>query len=368
MINQPSYVKTASYMVIFALTIATLVIARQFLIPLVFAMLLSFLLLPISSFLERKGLHRAVAILISLVVAFIVIGGLMYFLYYQIRTFADDGPLLKEKLNEKMVELQKFISTKFKVSQWEQDKWLKKQTTNMMESGGQYITNVFAFTGNILAGVVVLPIYIFFMAMYRDKIKKFICKVTPNEKDSHVMNVASKTAKVSQKYIKGLLIDISILAVLNSTGFLILGIDYAILLGVLAAILNLIPYVGVLIGSIFPVMIALLTKDSTSVAFGALGVCLVVQFLDNNFLTPKIVGSSVSINPLATLIAIIAGGMLWGIAGMILFIPLLGMMKVIFDSFPLSQPFGYLIGEEEEMKSIFNIKKFHKNVSIEKET
>jgi len=368
MTTQPSYVKTASYMVIFVITIATLVLARQFLIPIVFAMLLSFLLLPISKFLERKGIHRMIAILISIICALIVIGGLLYFLYFQMKTFADDGPLLREKLNEKMGDLQKYISINFKVSKWEQNKWMKEQSSNMVNSGGQYLSGVFAFTGNILASVVVLPIYIFFMTMYREKVKKFICKVTPNEKDSYVMKVASKTAKVSQKYIQGLLIDISILAVLNSTGFLLLGIDYAILLGVLAAILNLIPYVGVLIGSIFPVMIALLTKDSTSVAFGALAVCLVVQFLDNNFLTPKIVGSSVSINPLATLIAIIVGGLLWGLAGMMLFIPILGMLKVIFDSFPLSQPLGFLIGEEDEMKSIFTIKKFHKNVIIEKET
>ncbi len=371
MTNQPTYVKTASYMFIFSITIAAMVIGRQFLIPIVIAMLLSFLLLPISSFLERKGLHRAIAIVISLICAFIIFGGLIYFLYFQILTFADDGPLLKEKLNEKLGDLQRYIFEHFKVSKWEQNKWIKEQTDSMIDSGGQYLTDVFAFTGNFLASVVVLPIYIFFMTMYRDKVKKFICKITPNENDSHVMKVASKTAKVSQKYIQGLLIDIGILAVLNSIGFLILGIDYAILLGVLAAVLNLIPYIGVLIGSIFPIMIALLTKDSSSAAFGALGVCLLVQFLDNNFLTPKIVGSSVSINPLATLISIIAGGMIWGVAGMMLFIPLLGMMKVICDGFPKSQPIGFLIGEEEEMNSIFmikNIKMFSKNVKIENES
>jgi len=193
------------------------------------------------------------------------------------------------------------------------------------------------------------------MTLYKDKVKTFICKITPAEENNHVLEVARKTAKVSQKYIQGLLIDIAILAVLNSVGFLILGIDYAILLGIIVAILNLVPYIGVLIGSLIPFFIALLTKDSSAAAFGAIGVCIVVQFLDNNFLTPKIVGSSVSINPLATLLAIIIGGMLWGIAGMMLFIPVLGMAKVILDGFTSTQPFGYLIGEEEKMKSTVNL-------------
>ena len=366
MTNQPTYVKTASYLIIFFLTVTILILGKQFLIPLVLAILLSFLLLPVSSFFERRGVHRGIAIVLSLIVALIILGGFLYFIYFQIMMFADDGPLLKEKLTEKITELQKYISSHYKVSKWEQNKWLKEQTDGMVDSGGKYLSSIFSVTGSILAAFALIPIYIFFMTLYRDKIKLFMCKITPNEKDSHILEVARKTASVSQKYIRGLLIDIALLSVLNSIGFLLLGIDYAILLGILAAILNLVPYIGVLVGSIFPFMIALLTKDSTSAAFGAIGVCVVVQFLDNNFLTPKIVGSSVSINPLATLIAIIVGGLIWGIVGMMLFIPLLGMMKVILDSFPKSQPFGYLIGEESEMKSMMSFKKIQDLIIIKK--
>lgn len=365
-VHQPVNIQTATYLIIVSLTIAILVVGRTFLISITLAMLLSFLLLPISRYLEQKGLHRAISIIISILIAAIVIGGVGFFIFNQVANFAEDGPLLKEKLNEKILELQKFVYRNFNITRWEQNKWFKEQTASMLDSSGQYLSGAFTFTGHLLAAISLMPIYIFFMTLYRDKVKVFLCKVTPLVQNEHILSVAHKTAQVSQKYMRGLIIDIGILAVLNSIGFLLLGIDYAILLGIIVAILNLVPYIGVLVGSIIPFMMALLTKDSSTAAFGSIGVCLAVQFLDNNFLTPKIVGSSVSINPLATLLAIIVGGMLWGIAGMMLFIPLLGMAKVILDSFPSSQPFGYLIGEEEKMKSSVNMEYLKKIILLKK--
>lgn len=252
MTQQSGFVKTASIMIIFSLTILILIAGKQFLIPLILAILLSFLLLPISTYLEKKGLHKGIAIVVSILIAFVVIGAVVYFLYYQVMNFADDGPLLKQKLNEKILDIQKYVSSHYKVSKGEQNQWMKQQTDSLMNSSGQYLSGIFAFTGNFLASISLLPIYIFFLTIYKEKIKMFLFKVTPSVQNEHVLDVARRTAKVSQKYIRGLLIDISILAVLNSVGFLILGINYAILLGILAAILNLVPYIGVLIGSIFP--------------------------------------------------------------------------------------------------------------------
>jgi len=348
--SQTFFSQTAYFLITLSLTVCILIVARQFLIPIAMAMLFSFLLLPISRFLENKGIHRVVAIIVSILFAFLVLGALGFFVYYQIANFADDGPLLREKLNEKITELQKYVYQHYKISRGEQNRWFHEQSDALLDSSGKYISNIFAFTGNFIASFTLIPIYIFFMTLYRDKIKVFLCKITPTIHNDHIIAVARKTAKVSQKYMQGLLLDIGILAVLNSIGFLLLGVPYAILLGILLAILNLIPYIGVLIGSCIPFMMALLIQDSTSAAFGAMGVCVAVQFIDNNFLTPKIVGSSVSINPLATLLSIVVGALLWGVAGMMLFIPLLGMAKVILDSFPQSQPIGYLIGEETRMK------------------
>lgn len=281
----------------------------------------------------------------------VVVVGLLFFLSSQVMTFSEDLPLLKVKLAEKFTFVQKMISDKFHVSEQKQIIWLQDQLVKLMESSGQIFGSVFSATGNFLAAATLIPIYIFFFTFYRHKFKDFVKYVAPIDQHDHVLNVMRRTSQVSQKYLVGLLIDISILAILNSIGFLVLGINHAILLGVLAGLLNIIPYIGVLIGSIFPILMALLTKDSIWIAGGALGVCVFVQFLDNNFITPKVVGSAVSINPLATMIALLIGGTIWGVAGMMLFIPFLGMLKVIFDNVEQFRPFGFLIGEEQKIKS-----------------
>lgn len=360
MITLPGYLKLAVVLFITFMVIAFLYVASAFLIPLVFAILLSFLLLPVSRFLTRKGLHHGISIVLSILLALVVIGGIAFFFYTQIQSFAEDGPMLKEKFNEKVADIQQYISQNFSVSKREQKQFVEEQTETLKESGGDYLSTFFSFTGTMLAAISLIPIYIFFFTYYKKKIKIFICKLIPESQNKYIIGVIGTTAKVSQKYIQGLLIDIGILAVLNYIGFQLLGIEHAILLALMAAILNLVPYIGVFIGSIFPFAMALLTKDESWVAFAAVGVCVVVQFLDNNFITPKVVGSSVSINPLATLLAIIVGGFIWGVMGMMLFIPLLGMAKVVLDSFPESQPYGYLIGEEEEYKPKMNLPAFLK--------
>jgi predicted PurR-regulated permease PerM len=136
-----------------------------------------------------------------------------------------------------------------------------------------------------------------------------------------------------------------IIAVLNTVGLLLLGIEYAFFFGALAAFLNIIPYLGIIIGSILPIMMALLTKDSIWYAVGVAGAFTAVQFLEGNFITPNIVGSKVSVNPLAAIVALIFGGMLWGPSGMILSIPFTAIVKVILDNIESLEPFGFLLGE-----------------------
>ncbi len=320
------------------------------LIPLSIAILITFLLMPVSRKLQQKGVPAIPAIIMSIILMLIVAFGLIFFLSTQMMSFSEEMPLLRDKITDKFGVLQQFISDRFHVSEKRQVEWLREQLINTLQSSGQLFSNIFTATGSFLAAVALIPIYIFFFTYYRHKFIEFMKSITPPEKHDWMINIMHRTSMVSQKYLVGLLIDISILSVLNSIGFLILGIQHAVLLGVIAGILNIIPYIGVLIGSIFPISIALLTHDSIWVAVGALGVCVFVQFLDNNFITPKVVGSAVSINPLATMIALLTGGYLWGVAGMMLFIPYLGMLKVVFDNVDRLRPFGFLIGEEQNLK------------------
>lgn len=329
-----------------ALIIAFLVIGKPVLLPLALAMLFSFLLLPISKKLEEWKFPRALAIIISLVIALLVVGGLMYFFYKQVLMFVEDWPQLSKQLTEKIDSIYNYIGQRFNVSKFEQKSWINERISNAGSSAGQFALSVFTATGSFIATVVLLPIFIFFMTYYRDKFRHFVHLVSKEDKAEHAIDVAKKISTVSQKYIKGLFIDIVILSVLNSTGFLIFGLEHAILFGVLAAFLNIIPYIGVTIGSILPILMALITHDGFSTAIGVAAVCFGVQFLDNNFITPNVIGGSVSINPFTAILALTTSAMIWGLVGMVMAIPTMGMLKVAFDNIESMKPIGFLIGEE----------------------
>lgn len=333
-------------LLLLALVIAFLVLGKEILLPLTIAGFFTFLLLPVSQKLEQWKFPRAVAIIISIILAMAVFVAFIYFFYAQIISFADDIPALKKSLNLKLETLQQFIRENFNISKRDQINWWNTKLNETAQSGDDIVMGLFSATGAFFANLALIPIYIFFITYYREKFKTFISLVARENKADNIVEVIKKVSNVSQMYLKGIFLDVVILSVLNSAGFMILGIPHAILFGVLASVLNIIPYIGVLIGSILPVAMALLTKDEIGYAIGAAGVCVFVQFLDNNFITPYVVGSSVSINPLTSMIALVASAMIWGLPGMVLSIPLTGMIKVVCDNMDSMKQYGYLLGEE----------------------
>ncbi len=349
--QMPRYVKIFFFLAITIMLCYSLSVASEILIPIAVAIFFTFLLFPISDWLQTKRWPKSIAILVSILVALIVVVGLLYFFIYQILSFKEDLPELEKSLQVKLDDLQNFIETRANFSRKEQSVWVDQKVSDLGNDASTYIMNIFSATGAVLADLALIPIYIFFITYYSDRFRYFVSLLTENQYHEKIFSIMNKVSKVSQLYIKGILIDILILSVLNSTGFLILGLKHAILFGTLAAFLNVVPYVGVMIGSIFPIIIALLTKDSAWYAVGVVGVCTFVQFLDNNFITPKVVGSSVSINPLAATVALIIGASLWGVMGMILFIPITGMLKVLCDNVTQLQPYGYLLGEGKSIES-----------------
>jgi predicted PurR-regulated permease PerM len=342
----PFYIRLTFQLILATLIVFILFVARDILIPFTIAVFFTFLLLPISNKLHAWKVPKALSIIISIIVAAIFFVGLLYFFYSQVISFADDLPLLEEKLYQKLETIQQFVYSTFDISKSDQRDWLNAKLQENSNSSGKIIVNLFTATGALLANFSLIPIYIFFLTFYKDKFRQFVVAVVTNDNHEKVLEVFKKISMVSQKYLKGVFLDVLILSILNSTGFLILGLKHAILFGVLAAILNIVPYIGVLVGSILPVIMALLTKDEIGYAIGAAGVCIVVQFLDNNFITPYVVGSSVSINPLTAILVLVASANLWGVAGMILCLPLTGMLKVVCDHVDRLKPYGFLIGEE----------------------
>ena len=342
--NQWEY-NIAVKLFIFLAVLAILIMGKDLLLPLMIAIFFTFLLYPISRKFESFKIPRALSIIVSILFSIIIFGGLIYFFINQLNSFSEDLPQLKNQIAIKGSRVLEWIELRTNISQENQILWLKEKAVDSAKSSPEMLMGIFTSTGSFIASLALIPFYIFFLTYFREKYKRFIILVA-EENNKKAIEIIKKISLVSRRYLKGIFLDVLILSVLGSIGYLILGIEHAILFAVLAAMLNIIPYIGVLIGSLLPVLMALITKDDIGYAFGAIGVAVFVQMIDNNFISPYVVGSSVSINPLTAIIALIIGALVWGTAGMILSIPLTGMLKVVFDNIDSLKPYGYLIGEE----------------------
>lgn len=343
--TSPFYLRVTCFLLSIALLLCGLYWAQAILIPVLAAMLLAFLVLPIVGKLHRWRLPNWLAALLGVMAVLAVGIALFGFLSWQILSFSGDMPMMQSALEQKGSHISTYIEQQFNVSRETQAEWLRKKRDTFIDEGANSAMNIFTATGAAVAGLALIPFFMFFMLLYREKFKKSIEFLAP-ESHEKVLEVIRKIAQVSQQYLQGMLLVILILSVLNSIGFLFLGLKYAVLMAFIAGVLNIIPYVGVMIGSLIPVAIALVTKESPMYAVGAFGVCMFVQFLENNFITPKIVGSSVNLNPLSSLLALLFGGLIWGLAGMIFAIPMAGIFKVICDNVEKLRLYGFLLGEE----------------------
>ncbi|HPF91319.1 MAG: AI-2E family transporter [Flavobacteriales bacterium] len=329
------------------LTVVALYFGKPLILLFVVSGLLAFLLLPMARKVEQLGLPAWAGALVATVVMLVLVLGTFVLAGWQVTQFADDLPALQEAFSTKGRALQQMIEDRAHISQRDQLKWLNARVADLASSGGNIVMKLFSGTGAVLSSIVPIPIIVFLLLLLREKFRTFFEQLG-RTRDGLVLDIMVNVSKLSRKYLRGVLLVILILGVLSSIGFLIVGLKYAILLGFLIGFLNVIPYVGVLVGSLIPIVIALVTKDSVMYALGALAVCLITQFLENNFITPKIVGSSVSVNPLASIASLIGFGLLWGVVGMVLAIPITGMLKIVCDSIPSLRPFGFILGEDNE--------------------
>lgn len=326
--------------IVIALAITAVVLCRDIVVPLAFAAFLSVVMLPIVKRIEKKtGLTLAVTI--TLVATILILGLLSWVLVHQIVGLANDLPNLQSKFESFVEQVNTTVSEQFNIQKNEQNQMIK----DFAKTVSVYIGAFLLSTTNTLSTLIQIPIYLFLLLIYREKFKQFFLAMLPNNDDEMVWK--KDIENVIQGYISGLLLVTLIIAVLNTIGLLVLGIDHAIFFGVLSGVLTIIPYVGIFIGALFPTLMALITKDSYWYALGVIIVFTVVQFLEGNFITPKITGSKVSINALAAIIALLIGGKILGIAGMILAVPAIGVVKILLSYSVHLKPFVILLGDDE---------------------
>jgi len=321
-------------------------VAQDILIPFAFSVLLAVLLLPLVNFLEQKNIPRVLSIAISLLLSIVFIGFIIYFLSTQIANFVDDVPSIKKHLTEHWLTLQKWIKTKLHISLHEQNQYFNQTAEKIKDSGSVYISETFFSLTQALMLVILLPIYTFLILYYRDLIRKFLFAVFRKEHNEKLTVVIKQSKLMINSYMTGLLIEMGIVAASNSIGLVMLGIKYALFFGVLAAVLNIIPYIGMFTATLFTVLVTLTTTDNTSIIIWVVIVMYGIHIIDVNILMPKIVASRLRINALISILGVIIAGALTGISGLFLSIPAVAMLKIICDQVEGLEPWGILLGDD----------------------
>jgi predicted PurR-regulated permease PerM len=329
-----------------------LYIAQDIIIPIVLASFFAILLSPVVMYLETKKVPRVLAITISIILTLVVLAGVVYFVSLQLSSFVEKLPDLEKKMETLLTEGIRQTAQAFHLKTGNIQHWLSDLKADFIADSRTYIGTTLTTLTGILAIMILLPVYTIMMLYFEPLFMTFVQKIVPPQKHTITQNILMESKSVMQNYLLGLMMEAVIVAILNTCGLLILGIDYAILWAIIGALLNTIPYIGIAISTVFPFTMALVTKDPTH-AFLVLLVYAIVQFIDNNIIVPKVVASRVQVNALTAIIVVIIGGTLWGIAGMFMALPLIAIVKIIFDRIPHLQPYGYLIGDQMPAKASF---------------
>jgi predicted PurR-regulated permease PerM len=336
----PLYAKITALILLVYLLLYGLYIGQDILAPLGFAFLFAVLLRPLEKLFIKWKVPKVLAIVFTVVIAILFVAGLITFLSKQIASFVEDIPAIKHNLNTLWTQFQHWLSSTFNLSRAEQQKIIQKAT-----SESNPVSTLGVITASV-ATVILVPVYVFLFLYYRTLLLRFIVELFDANHHENVKNVIQEIRYVVQHYITGLLTETSIVAVLNVTGLLIIGAPFAILLGIISAILNLIPYIGGLVALVLTALIIFTNTGSISMALYSVIVFMIVQLVDNNFLVPRIVASRVKLNALISIVGVLVGGALCGISGMFLSIPLIAICKVIFDRIDDLQPWGKLLGDD----------------------
>jgi len=324
--------------------ISILSVTQDIVLPIIFASIIASSLSPAVNFLVDRKINRALSIGIVLTVAFLILIGLMLLLSSQTTTLKESWPQLVEKFDVLLSQTIDWGAEYFNISKKNIYAWIATTKNELISNSGTAIGVTLTTMGGMLAIIFLTPVYIFMILYYQPHLVQFIHKLFGSDNNQKVNEILLETKVIIQSYLVGLFLEFAILAVLNSVGLLILGIQYAILLGILGAFLNIIPYIGGLIAVAIYMIIALITKSPVYVLYVA-ALYTVIQFVDNNYIVPKVVGSKVKLNALVSLIAVIAGAALWGIPGMFLSIPLIAILKLLFDRIDSLKHWGFLMGD-----------------------
>lgn len=348
----PFYAKATLMIIGLYFLVSMMYVARNILIPILFALIISIVLHPLENYLIRIKINRVIAIAITLIISFLVVTGLGIFIILQISRFTNTLPELIVRFDEYVTEAIYWVSGFFEINTQRINDWIEVTKSNLFSKSGPAIGQTLLTIGNLFVLMLLIPVYIFMIMYYEPILMEFIKRSFDHGYRDKVSKVISEVKVLVQSYISGLFIELLIVAGMNITALLLLGIEYAVLLGLIGALLNLIPYIGGIIAVALPMMIALVTESSPWMPVWVLAAYYFIQLIDNNYIVPKIVASKVKLNALVSIIVVLAFGALWGIPGMFISIPVTAIIKLLADHIEPLQPFGFLLGDTMPEKSL----------------
>lgn len=339
--SKVNWLKLLQYILLVA---ALLYFGRTLFVPLSFSLLISFILYPIVKWLEDRGWSRWGAILFCLLTLLVVMGGLTWLLVRQMISFGQEWPMLQEKLLQAWQQFGLYLEREFGVDDVQRSNWMEglvKDATSTVLNVGRGV--LYASVTTVVL-FLLIPLYAALILYNREQLAAALFSMFPHAEHGKIRSILQETITTYYNFIKGMIIVYAVVGVLNSIGLLLLGIPHAVFFGIVASILTFIPYVGISIGAILPMAVAWITYDSVWYPVGVIIVFSVVQYLEANLIFPLAVSFRLQVNMLFTLLAIVAGGILWGASGMILFVPFVAILKLIADKHEELRPVSLLLG------------------------
>jgi len=341
------------------------VIGSDIIMPIIMAFFISIMLVPIYRYLRKHKFPEALSIILPILLVAIFVGLIVWFFSSQVANLVSDFPQIKKNVSLHLQALSKWVSSVSHYSTKQQLDFIDQKSNDLLSMAGGMASGAAVTLSSVFVFVGLLPIYIYLLLFYKDILLRFIFMWFKTEDHPQVKDAVYETESIIKSYLVGLLIQVTYMTILLGGILLLLGIKHALLIGVIFAILNLIPYVGALIGNIIGVLLTLTASTAFGPVITVLAVIAGVQFLDNNILMPRIVGSKVKINALFSILGVIVGGSLAGVSGMFLAMPIIAVLKVIFDRTVMFKQWGVLFGDERPTRSPLKFSGFRKKTNVE---
>ena len=342
-----SFSRVAAFVTVLALLLVLVIWAKALLLPLVFGAIFALTLRPICDFVERYVRYPALAILITFVIAVLPIALAILLFSFQTFSVIDDLPTITEEFQESIDRMVTTVADRadLRIRGSGYD-WAREQLGDALDEPFVYISTILTSGAGVIGMLALSSLYAFLLLLYRRPIYHFALGQFATDQRASMESVFADAQRMSYKYLTGLGLVMLILGVLNSTGLWLIGIDYAFFWGFLAAFLAVIPYVGTFIGGALPFLYALSTTDTTWQPIAVVALFLTIQTVEGNIITPKVVGSSIQLNPLAAILALFIGGFVWGVEGLILALPIVAILRIFMIHTDRFRPFGLLMSDD----------------------